>query len=498
MNDMKYSVVLKSSIEDIASLNPSFDNGVMKIAYSGANRNRMFIDKEAFDAARESIFNCPVVCNYDVAEDSIGSHDMGVVRTANGVALINKTEPVGVVPESADVWWQTEADQNGVEHDYFCANVLIWTRQAAYEHIKKNGFTDQSMEIRVTDMSKEDDGLIHVHGFQFTAFCLLESAEPCFEGAGLELFSVSDFKQQFSEMMDDFKKEFCATPVSTDGENKPTITEGGNTNVNVNEILAKYSLTAEDIDFQVDGLTEAEIDEKAAAFAQKRAEQEAKKNFAVTSQIGNELSRCISANRWYDSNWREERPAFYMIDFDLDEHVVYCDDVRNRYMVGIPFEVNGDAVTVHFDQVKRKKIVYADFEDGAATPTIDGIAAFSDDVSEKIAKLYEQIDELSTFKKNAEDKERQAGLDALFEKFAYLGENAELIALRNNCGDLDLKTIEEKCYAIVGRENEAAAMAKFSAKQPRMRVPVNPVVPDMTDDNTTPYGGVVERYAANK
>ena len=93
-----------SSVEQLCTVNSSFDAGVLKVAYVGKNRNGSSISKEAFERSIHTIYNCPIVCNYDREGDAIGSHDMEVVQKNGEVRLVNLTQPVGVIPESANYW----------------------------------------------------------------------------------------------------------------------------------------------------------------------------------------------------------------------------------------------------------------------------------------------------------------------------------------------------------------------------------------------------------
>lgn len=134
-------------------------------------------------------------------------HDMELVGTDDGgMRIVNITQPVGVVPESAKYWWEEIEDDSGL-HEYLCVDVLIWKRQEAYKKIKEDGITDESMEISVKEGSMVD-GVYVIKRFEFTAFCLLGSAEPCYESASLEMFSCNDFKAQLAEMMQEFKETF--------------------------------------------------------------------------------------------------------------------------------------------------------------------------------------------------------------------------------------------------------------------------------------------------
>ena len=111
------------------------------------------------------------MCNYDRDADAIGEHDIELVRDERGMRIVNLTEPVGVIPESARVWWETFEEDDGKTHEYLCAEALIWKRQEAYAKIRKNGVTDESMEIRIKRGHADDeDGLFHIDDLEFWPF----------------------------------------------------------------------------------------------------------------------------------------------------------------------------------------------------------------------------------------------------------------------------------------------------------------------------------------
>ena len=187
-------ITYSSSVEKLCEVNSSFDAGVLKVAYVGKNRNGSSISKEEFERSIRTIYNCPIVCNYNRERDEIGSHDVEIVMKDGSARIVNITQPVGVIPESAKYWWECFEDDSGV-HEYLCIEALIWKRQEAYEKIKDNVITDESMEIRVKSGHMED-GIYVIESFEFLAFCLLEAAEPCYESASLAMFGMDTFKEK--------------------------------------------------------------------------------------------------------------------------------------------------------------------------------------------------------------------------------------------------------------------------------------------------------------
>ena len=108
-----------SSLSSLCEINSSFDTGVLRIAYTGANRNGSFISKETFERCIETLYNCPIVCHYDRETDSIGGHDVELVSGEDGsMRLVNMTIPIGVIPESSKYFWSVVEEEDGTEHEY--------------------------------------------------------------------------------------------------------------------------------------------------------------------------------------------------------------------------------------------------------------------------------------------------------------------------------------------------------------------------------------------
>lgn len=267
-----------SSIEQIVEQNESFDSCVIKICYTGKNRNRSSISRQAIEDAIPSIYNCPIVCNYNVSDDTIGGHDVEVVSTNNGMRLINLTDAIGVIPANCNYYWETITD-NGTEHDYLCVEAILWKRSAAYTKIKRDGIVSQSMEITVKN-GQTVDGFYEINKFIFMAFCLLgDDVEPCFESASLEMFSLQQYKQTFQAMMDDFTKHFSmVTPSQEDDINPQNITQnlskGGSISLDRTELLSEYGLTIEDIDFNIDDFSVEELKNKFDAIKKDKSDDD--------------------------------------------------------------------------------------------------------------------------------------------------------------------------------------------------------------------------------
>lgn len=498
--DNIHTYTCSATVESLCEINPSFDKGVLRVAYTGQNRNGTSISREVFEAAVPTIYNCPLVCHYDRESDSIGGHDEEIVVKDSVPTLIHSTHPVGVVPESAKWWWEDVEDITGI-HTYFCIEVILWRRQEAYLKIKEDKFVDQSMEIKI-ERSHYDDNILTIDSFVFLAFCLLGNVQPCFESACLEVFSQKSFQEEYTEMLDTFKHSFIELQRDhTDEPNLPNKTKGGiSLNMNKKALLAKFDVDATALDFDIDTITEEE-------FASKLGDKYSLLGEAFRQELITELSKATITDDWGD--WFR----YSYFDYDVDKHEVYAYDVSNEWQFGgFTYSIDGDAVTIDFNSWKRKKLAVVDFEEGEQTISYGYMfdsaladayrkkdAQFSETTKsydDKISQMNQQIDELNSqlnelqlYQQTQLQKERTADEDAVFSMFADLNGIEAFESLKSDCANLTISELEEKCFALRGRQ----VVAKFAAKE--TKEPSAPRLPiERKIDTNEPYGGLFEEF----
>lgn len=494
--DRVMNLTYASSLTNLFELNSSFAGGVMRIAYSGDNRNKSYISKETFDKCAETMRNCPIVCRYDRDSDEIGGHDMEAVRDEDGtLRLVNLTQPVGCVPESAKYWWETLTEDDGSEHEYLCVDVLLWKRQEAFRKIRENGITAQSMEITVKD-GERVDGVYQIRDFEFTAFALLGKDEPCFEQASLEVFSHQDFKRQLEEMMSEMKESANMVNTFTKVDDiNDHITEGGETVLNEDmKNVADVAVEPEEQQFNADE-QETVVEQPAEQIAD--ASTEATEDvsgegeaFRLASELFEELGRTIRDHEKIEKPWGVG-PRYCYCDCDQDAGMVYAWDTNDWLLYGFAYTEHGDAVAIDWESKKRMKYAIVEFVDGdtQASPfmsTEEAFAKFSDESSAREAEMTEELNTLRQYKSENEAKKAEAARDSVFSQFSDLDGSEAFEALKQSAGDMTPEDLEEKCYALRGR---MAVVKTFSVenKAPKLKV-------EKTNVNTDPYGGLFAEY----
>ena len=500
--DKVLNMTYASSLTNLCEVNSSFDTGILRICYTGENRNKSFLSKETITKSIPTLYNCPIVCNYDRETDTLGGHDMEIVCDGDGnLRLVNVTTPVGVIPESAKVWFEDYEEDDGTVHEYLYAEVLLWKRQEAYKKIKNDGITAHSMEIKVKS-GKSVDGVYHVADFEFNAFALI-GVTPCFEGSALEMFSKNNFKQQMSEMMQDLKETFTMVNPSKEDDNthpQNYSMEGGEKVLEDKmKLAAQYGIDVDKLDFSIEDFTVEELTEKFEAMKNDDKKGEPDGKFALTSNMVEEINRVLTAEK-VTRDWGE-CPRYCYVDCDIEAGEVYCWDRNDWLLYGFAFSVDGDSINIDFESKKRKKYVIADFEGGEQTSPIAPVFELMENklkdyaeietkfnaASDTITSMKAELDELRQFKTDTENATAMVEREEVFAQFEDLVGIDAFETLKEDCMKYDLETLEEKCFAIRGRNGAAL---KFSAKEksPKLKVP-------KTDISNEPYGGLFVKYA---
>lgn len=148
-----------------------------RIFYRGANRNGTFITDEFAEKLLSTISYSPVKGIFEASEEDFSDHgterDMGRIY--------------GVVPESPNFAWETYVDEDGVEREYACVDVLLYT--SLYKEAQNIPGKSQSMELYAPSIKGEWEIVEGKKLFKYTDGCFLglqvlgDKVEPCFEGA---------------------------------------------------------------------------------------------------------------------------------------------------------------------------------------------------------------------------------------------------------------------------------------------------------------------------
>ena len=424
------SIKYESRDFDITNKNPLFSEAKVYVMYHGENRNNTYISRENVDKALSSIYNIPIVGEFvesegDIEENNFGSHGGKVVIDDNGIKYIHTTRPVGVVPESARVYWEVVKDEKDREREYLVVDgALVWNRYEAEVNTLKSANFGQSMEIEVMDGQFDDEkGIFHINKFAFSAFCILGidgrkngKVEPAFEDSKIITYSKEDIITEFKEMKDELK-----------------------------EYYASYSEQKEDskVELEKDKKFEEELEQEKAEDkkddAEKKDEEENKESETIQT-----LEEGIDGQAITDEEEAEKQQG---TSGDTD-----AGDI----------DATGEDASAIADANTETDADTADTESEAQKVADENTEA---DYSEKYQELKaefdtlkEELEELREFKAKADKEAHEKEAIELFESIGLKEEDISELDIYEH----SIPELEEKAYAILGKKL-AEGKQEFSA-----------------------------------
>lgn len=281
-------VMFNAKIVPVKPLNEEFTLCKCYVLALGKNRNRSYIGEKAVSDALSTIYNIPVVGHLYVDDNGdyhMGGHDMVLARDEDNKLIFKSIcIPVGTVPYQENIHYEEIIDSKGNKSLYQVADVILWTGRCPdlYKAIYNDDiWFGQSMEINVKESKKlaEDENYEEITKFSYSALCLLGKSddkdfhvEPCFPDARVEPYQFSIDNDEFINLMNEFKTKltdcFQAIKTNKGGETKLTIEV-------CNSVLAEYSLSKEDINFEItEEMTEGELRAKLDQFVEESKSEE--------------------------------------------------------------------------------------------------------------------------------------------------------------------------------------------------------------------------------
>ena len=195
---------------NLTKYSDTISKGRCRIFYKYANRNGTYITDEFAEKLLSTIPYTPIKGIYDNFEEDYTDH--GNKRSLGRI--------YGIVPENPNLQWEKHLDEDGIEREYACVDVLIFT--ALYEEAGEIFGKAQSMEIYEPSIKGSWKIINGRRMFEYTEGSFLglqvlgEDVEPCFEGAAF--FSLySSLKQ----LVDEIKEYTLKLPeINTGGQSQ--------------------------------------------------------------------------------------------------------------------------------------------------------------------------------------------------------------------------------------------------------------------------------------
>jgi hypothetical protein len=459
----------------------------VRVLYTGVNRNNSSISEQVVENALPTIHNIPIVGEFIEAKDDFGGHGGKIEISDQGVKFIKTTVPYGIVPESANVYWEDVTESDGTARKYLnIEGALLWTGR--YEEAAKviEEGRPQSMEIEVTDGEFTKDKIYEIKDMVFSALCILgEDVEPCFESANITSYSFNkdDFKNEFKEMLAELNDSLKTFNIN--------MQEGGKKMSEENKI-AEFTLSHEQLE----------------------------------NELRRELAKSVTAD-----DWGYSYQDYYLVDFLYDQNIVIAKDWDSMCLVGFNYTMDGDKVTVDFNSEKQFKIEYVPMdvpEDGMNFNLVTKeqmdyklqvkekevesklnsefeakVSEFENQVTEKETALTElqsqfevvksEKEELETFKLDKLKEEKESEINAVFESVSKKLTEDELTPFKEKAFEMEIEDLKKELFALIGQK-EFEKEPNFNLNSKKSMGIALDNVPEEDTTIANSYDAIIKKY----
>lgn len=445
----------------------------LKVCHTETNRNGSHISDSNMEKAMPTLKYRPILAYIHELEDGTKdfySHNMEIVENEDGEAEINYIEKqVGCF--TADKPWLKYDEEKDKTYVHAYAVIPEEYTEAADIIRRKNG-TKVSCELVINELSyNAKEKYLDLTDFYFGGCTLLgcdEYGNEIGEGMLGARADIADFCHKepiftYQDKMIEVLEKLNAT--LSNFNNSKTDQKGGSTMNKFEELLAQYGVTIEDVTFEIEGLSDEELEVKfketfdtnptdgtgvdgtdnnnnnnngtfAGNDKQEEVSFESKKSYAtddngnvtITFEISHEdirgaLNSLICVYDEEDSDW-------YWVTNVYNDYFIFENWFGDK-LYKQSYTVDGDNVALSGDRQEMFKMILSESEKLAI-----------EKMREDYSTLETQYNELKAFKDNYDATQLKAEKDAVLEaaEYAEIKESDEFKAL---VADADKYTVEE-------------------------------------------------------
>lgn len=522
-------------IKDYSISDIRFTKVKIWLMHLGKNLNGSIFNKESVVNALPSLANTPILGYIKENEDGtidFLDHHIGIEVSNDEMKIKYKGHAFGVIPETNFAKFETKICDDGIEREFLTCQGLLWNKFSdAIDILNRDIVKNESMELADNYTgSFDEEGYFVFDKFFFDGGCFLgDNIQPAMKNANIEmLFSVNEIQSKL--------EQFNNYMINQTKNNENELMKGGQILEKklIDNILAEYSVSMEDISFQItSNTTEGDLREYLKSYTKEEKLSEETitaifKEFEVTKEefedfpdnISEEDLRTLvsefvckkkknmAKKETIFSTYNEKREMLYnalpreedrdeegclikCVSYwisDLDENFVYVErETYNgnewSYEKGrLSYSISDAVVTISttFEPMVVKWI------------TVEENVKIEKDRENFEAQNIE-LARLKEFESKTLKNEYDKKVSDIFKQFEEkLLDMPEYLTLKNNYSNLDLDTIEEKCYALLGKKNISFSLKNKTTK------------PDVVnlgfagDDRTSEgdddgYGGILNR-----
>lgn len=433
---MKYSTNIDIIPSSIHKLNPQFSLCDIDVMYMDDNRNMTSIPLNVVNDALYSLYGVPIVGEWIEEEKRFGGHGQSIEFKDGKIIEKVSTKPIGFVTKEAvdNATFIEKKLPNGHETKTWLhlEKCILWTsRYEEAQSIIDNG-ASQSMEVNFEDGFYREDGVFEATKMIFSALCAI-GVEPCFEEAKISRhYELDSFKQEFSLMLDEYKKlnESATAVQNKETNNKPNKEEKVIMDFKkINDTLSTAKIGESDVNkYRLLNVTDSKVfaldmeDYKPYGFDYAVTTEEDVENIVIDFESKVEMS-LSATEKITDENFEE---------FDIKSVI----DSTACAMADEKTKENTSILEAEFNKkMEEMKTAY-------------------EDVSASYSVAMKKVEEYEAKENEAKAKAHREDVSALFEKYSEkLGKCAEFLVYKAKCNpdEVTLDEVSEKLTLMVGK-----------------------------------------------
>lgn len=465
----------------------------LESCHTNANLNGSTISYENMTNAIPSFANRPILGNIIEKDDGtldFGAHDMEVYTDSDGNKKVKYLEkPIGVIPESNNAYLKESEDE---DRAYLVVDGYIYEDYTeAYEILqRRNGSASVSVELAIFDFSYDaKKKLLNLNSFCFMGVTILgEEVKPGMAGANITLQDFSAENNSLINPMQGFI-DVLEKLNNTLSEFKIQEKKGGESQVTkLEELCAKYNITADTLSFSTDDLSDEELKAKFAELYSKEetheetqsSSEETASNYTVLKTLDSdsdrmkityEISHSDIRFALYNllSTFEEADNEWYYISDVYDGHFNYENWTGDK-IYGQNYKLDGDNVSFDGERYNLHRELLTDTEYA------------------ELVNMRSNYAELVKFKSDIDNASKKAVLAD--EAYSVISDSEAFKKIEENMSDYSVEEIQEKCDSLLGKY----AKSKISQTYTKSKL-INPSETDSSNEARGPYGSLFKNYA---
>jgi hypothetical protein len=409
------------------------------VLHLGENYNGSIFEKEVVLNAVPSLANTPLLAfvKRNENEKDFSGHEIDLVVEDGEYKWKYIGQAYGVIPEQNNARWELMTGDDGVTREYLVVDAIVWKKfDDAVEIITRDLSKGQSMELSEKYSGHfNENGLFVFDQFKFDGCAILgNNVEPAMNSAKIEMkFSMDNLKNRITEMMKEYTSKY-----SKEVEQ-----------VNIEELLKKYGFTREQVieaGVQIHTYSDNDLDEFKAELERIKKEIEQKESEIKDDKSGGQEEI-------------KDNPIDDQDKSDFDKKDGQSEGEKNEPKSEKEMEKD-DPQAFKNDKQDDKK------SDGEKEFSSNDDEKDETELKEKYTKLekdYLEVvaerDELVKYKKNREESDHKAKVEALISSFEKLTDS-DVKDIRDKVFHFTFDEIEEKLYAILGKKQASDKVKK--------------------------------------